>query len=128
MNEAKEYIIDQLNGLHTRFFDIKIRYEFNKGLNLHLIEVLPLSLYEDNQEYILAEMELEEEFHKLFPQEEILFVSTDSLNQVEDPDYRLGYDDTFSYRIESIGTMVMKEMEVEELSEIDSDFDFALAA
>lgn len=128
MNQANNYIKEKLRGLHNRFFDMKIRYEFNEGLNIHLIEVLPLSLYEDNQEYILAEMELEEEFHSLFPQEEILFVSTDSLNQVENPDYRLGYNDTFSYRIESIDTVVMKDVEDRELSEIDSDLDFALAA
>lgn len=127
MNQANNYIKEKLRGLHNRFFDMKIRYEFNEGLNIHLIEVLPLSLYEDNQEYILAEMELEEEFHSLFPQEEILFVSTDSLNQVENPDYRLGYNDTFSYRIESIDTVVMKDVEDRELSEIDSDLDFALA-
>lgn len=128
MNQANNYIKEKLRGLHNRFFDMKIRYEFNEGLNIHLIEVLPLSLYEGNQEYILAEMELEEEFHSLFPQEEILFVSTDSLNQVENPDYRLGYNDTFSYRIESIDTVVMKDVEDRELSEIDSDLDFALAA
>lgn len=127
MNQANNYIKEKLRGLHNRFFDMKIRYEFNEGLNIHLIEVLPLSLYEGNQEYILAEMELEEEFHSLFPQEEILFVSTDSLNQVENPDYRLGYNDTFSYRIESIDTVVMKDVEDRELSEIDSDLDFALA-
>ena len=92
MNQkAREYILDQLKELHIRVEGIKIRYEFNDDLNTHLVEVLPLSLYEDNQEYILAEMEFEEEFRTEFPEEEILFVSADSLNQVENASFSFPY-------------------------------------
>lgn len=102
--EAREYILDQLNDLYTRFEGIKIRYEFNVDLYVHIIEVLPLHIFEEKQDYILAEMKIEEEFQTLFEDEEILFVSEGSLNQIEEASFSLGYEEnilTYTIDIDS---------------------------
>lgn len=55
--KEQEYIIKQLNSLYEKFTAIQIRYEFNEGLNVHFVEVLPLEVY-DTQNYILEEMRI----------------------------------------------------------------------
>lgn len=90
---AQNYIERKLRALYSKFSGIKIRYEINALTGAHIIEVLPFSLFEDDQDYVLAEMEMEEEFEVLYgDKEEILFVSEDSLNQIESPIFQLGYD------------------------------------
>lgn len=89
---AQEYIEEELEKIHTAFEGIKIRYEIDFQMNLHLIEILPEYTFENNQKYVLAEMKMEEEFMKLYGEdEEILFVSKDSLNQICNPSFQLGY-------------------------------------
>jgi len=131
MNQkAKEYLLDQLNDLYARFEGIKIRYEFNEDLYTHIIEILPLKTYEGNQDYVLAEMKIEEEFQSLFEEEEILFVSEDSLNQIKEPSFSLGYDskDIFTYFFEQINLPEIEDQFKQELPVEDSYIDYALAA
>lgn len=99
--KAQEYIVKELNRLSEKFMGIQIRYEFNVGLNTHFIEVLPLEVY-DTQNYILEEMRISEKFEEMFgDKEELLFISKDSLNSIENPTYTLGYT-TKSYEFKSI--------------------------
>lgn len=99
--KAQEYIIKELNFLYEKFTAIQIRYEFNEGLNVHFVEVLPLEVY-DTQNYILEEMRISEKFEEMFgDKEELLFISEDSLNCIENPTYTLGYI-TESYEFKSI--------------------------
>lgn len=99
--KAQEYIIKELHKLYEEFTAIQIRYEFNEGLSTHFIEVLPLEVY-DTQNYILEEMRISEKFEEMFgDKEELLFISKDSLNSIENPTYTLGYT-TESYEFKSI--------------------------
>jgi hypothetical protein len=93
MNSSQEFIIQKLNELHFLFDTIKIRYEFRDYLNSHFIEILPLETFESNQDYISFEMQLECEFEEKFGlEEEILFISSESLNEIRNAQFSLGYD------------------------------------
>lgn len=83
--KAQEYIIKELNLLYEKFTSIQIRYEFNEGLNVHFVEVLPLEVY-DSKEFILEEIRIVENFENTFGyNQDILFISEESLNKIEIP-------------------------------------------
>ena len=93
---AKDFIIDRLNNLSTIFTDIKFRYEIRNEYN-HIIEVTPFHQYQENKDYLKAEADFENEFESSFPEDQIIFVSEDSLTQVKNVQYvftnnMLGYD------------------------------------
>jgi len=51
----------------------------------HIIEVLPLTVYENNNSYKEAEGDLTFEFDKIFFPEDIMFVSENSLTRITKP-------------------------------------------
>lgn len=67
---------------YLKFKDIEIKYQYKITTNTHIIKILPLSLYENNIEYIMEEEDIENEFTELYPFEELLFISDDSLIQI----------------------------------------------
>lgn len=89
---AKEFLIKKLKELSSKFEDVKIRYEYRKNTYSHIIEVIPLAIFNNDEDYMLAESNLEDEFESLFPQEDIVFISEDSLTEIRNPDLLLGYD------------------------------------
>ncbi|TKG95207.1 hypothetical protein EYV94_10880 [Puteibacter caeruleilacunae] len=89
---SRKFIETKLNELYSRFTEVKIRYEFRTNTNSHIIEIIPLSFFEENREYMSVEAEIEEEFETSFPNENILFVSEDSLTEVVSPMFELGYE------------------------------------
>lgn len=90
--KSKEFIEDKLNELYAKFSDIKIRYEYRANTYSHLIEVIPLCFFEENEDYIILETQIEDEFETLFPNENIVFISEGSLSEIVNPDFKLGYD------------------------------------
>lgn len=92
MNKAQQFIIEKLNDLYNSIEGIKIRYEYRDYLSTHIIEILPLNTFEFNDEYILFEMRIEDEFESIFgSDDDILFISSDSLNEIKDVQYSWGY-------------------------------------
>jgi len=92
MNSSRDYIIKQLNELYKTFSGIKVRYEYRDYLNTHLIEILPLETFENNHNFISKEMEIQDEFERLYGcNEEILFISSDSLNEIREEQHSWGY-------------------------------------
>lgn len=92
MKESIIFIKGKINELFVAFPNLKIRYEFRATIGTHLVEILPIEEYESNHDYILFEMGLENEFEALFgAKEDILFISTDSLIEIRDVQYSLGY-------------------------------------
>ena len=53
------------------------------------MEVKPLDLFENNDSYLDKEIELEDKFFKLFPKENLVFISEDSLCKIVNPDLEL---------------------------------------
>ena len=64
--KSKQYLLDKLQELSLNFKDIKIRYEHRLNTSSHLIEVIPLAIFQSNEEYMLAEanLSLKIYFHK----------------------------------------------------------------
>ena len=88
---SRDYIEKKISDLALKFSGIRIRYEYREITQSHIIEILPLDLYESNTEYLLEEELIEKEFGALFPDENILFVSEGSLSELERVDFELGY-------------------------------------
>lgn len=85
--KEQEYIIKELNSLFKKFSTVKIRYEFNEGVNTHLIEITPLEVY-NSKEFILEEIKITENFENTFGyNQNILFISVESLIKIENPTY-----------------------------------------
>jgi hypothetical protein len=92
MKESIIFIKGKINELFNEFPTLKIRYEFRATIGTHLIEILPVAEYEANHDYILFEMNLENEFESLYgAKEDILFISSDSLMEIRDVQFCLGY-------------------------------------
>lgn len=87
-----EFLETKLNELYAKFSDVKIRYEYRANTYSHLIEIIPLSFFEGNEEYISLEANIEDEFEASFPNENIVFISEGSLSEINNPDLKLGYD------------------------------------
>lgn len=87
-----DFIKNRLKELYKMFNYIKIRYNYNPNTNSHLVEIIPLSFFETNKEYIDAEIEFEEEFEMQFPEENIIFISENSLSEINNPIFELGYE------------------------------------
>lgn len=95
---AKEFIEVKLRELASRFSDVKIRYEYRVNTLSHIIEVIPLSFFEKNEDYLIEEANIENKFEELFPLENIVFISKGSLTEIKNSDLEFGYDRiTFSY-------------------------------
>lgn len=128
MNTSQEYIIQKLNEMHFLFNTIKIRYEYRDYLNTHFIEVLPFETFESNQDYISFEMQMESEFDEKFGlEEEILFISSDSLNEIRNTQFSLGYDiqEKFGVTALSMHTFLLNDFD---LNVNQDDTSYALAA
>ena len=90
--KAQDFIIKKLNELAVNFDGIRIRYEFRKNTLTHIIEVLPLDLYENDLGYLAEEDRIEDEFESLFPEDNIVFISEGSLTEIVEPYFEVGYN------------------------------------
>ena len=87
---AKDFIKNRLTKLWNRFPTVQFQYEFKTHTLTHVIEVIPLSIFEKNEGYMMLESDFEFEFEQLFPLEQILFVSEGSLTEIKNADFQLG--------------------------------------
>ena len=92
---SKKFILESLNRLSVVFPEVKIRYELNIHSQCHIIEIIPLEVFEGNEDYMKAEAALEIEFEKLFPEEEIIFISEGSLTEITNTEYEFGNDEIY---------------------------------
>ena len=83
---AQEYIFKELNALLIKFPSIVFKYKLDKNDNTHIISVEPIEEYEGNNEYMEAESDLVFDFENKYLPETIMFVSTNSLIVVNEPD------------------------------------------
>ncbi len=84
MTNSYKFIEQRIKMLFDMFPKANIRYEFRENRNTHLVEVTPLHFY-DSDRYKLKETEIEDEFEYLFPSENIIFISENSLNKIIEP-------------------------------------------
>lgn len=84
--KSKEYIFKNLRELVARFPQIKFRYQFDELEQTHIVEVTPLEVFEDDQNYKIAEGDLTFEFDRTFSPETVMFVSEHSLTRITNPE------------------------------------------
>lgn len=84
MITSKEFLREQLQSIYNKLYNIEISYEFRTGT--HIIKIAPEYIY-NNNEYIELEIELEEAFLKKFPNEEIMFISNNSLTEIKNAEF-----------------------------------------
>ncbi len=84
MTNSYKFIEKQIKMLFDFFPKANIRYEFRESRNIHLVEITPLHYY-NSDKYKYKETEIEDEFESLFPSENIIFISEDSLNKIVEP-------------------------------------------
>jgi hypothetical protein len=92
-----EYIINNLKDLHKKFVQSNIRYEFFPNLKSHLIEITPKEFY-DCDDYINEELIFEEKFQENFKNEDIVFVTSDSLNKINCPIFEVYSEQSGMFR------------------------------
>lgn len=83
---SKQFIKDRLRNLVEKFPQITFLYQFNEIDQTHIVEVLPFTKYEEDNDYKDAEGDLTYEFDRLFSPETIMFVSENSLTRVKKPE------------------------------------------
>ncbi len=99
--KPQDFIIDRLERVFNRISGIKIRYENRTNTCSHIVEVTPLVIFENDECYLNLEEELEHDFEELFPNESILFVSEESLTEVNNSCCcKFGFGQTFESFIE----------------------------
>ncbi|NQU85751.1 MAG: hypothetical protein HQ541_08325 [Mariniphaga sp.] len=90
--KANDFLIEKLKQLAEKIEEIQIRYEFRNSTQSHLVEIIPLRIFEENEAYMQEEAKLEAEFEQLYPTEEIIFISEGSLTEIITAELELGYD------------------------------------
>lgn len=68
---AKDTIIDWINGIFTVFDGINLIYAYDKMLETHLVEVTPAEI-EESEDFAKKALEFEHKFFLLFPEEDLL--------------------------------------------------------
>lgn len=123
-----DLIIKELKHISNTIEGVEIRYEFDKCNLIHLIEVKPLDLFENNSAYLDKEIELEDKFFELFPKENLVFISEDSLSKIENPDLilplKIKYENEISTPLKFNGIFGLFDLD----SVIEESNNYALAA
>ena len=90
--KARDFVEKKLRNLIEKFPNISIRYEHCKATDSHLIEILPLHFFNNNEQYMREEWDIEDEFENMYPLEDIVFISEKSLIEIKKADLTLGYE------------------------------------
>ncbi len=91
--DSVNFLKDQLLEMHNSLPYLEIRYEYKVSINTHVIEVKPVHCFQSDSQYVDIQIVLEDEFEMKFPDEEILFISTNELINIDDPILELGVSD-----------------------------------
>jgi hypothetical protein len=81
---SKLYIKDKLRNLVEKFPQMTFLYQFDEIDQTHIVEVLPFTKYEEDNDYKNDEGDLTFEFDRMFFPETIMFVSENSLTRVNE--------------------------------------------
>lgn len=84
--KSKAFIQDKLREMTNEFPYIIFQYQYDEYDETHIVEVFPLSEFDNNEPYKESEAELCYDFDKKFFPETLMFVSEDSLIRVNNPE------------------------------------------
>lgn len=81
----KDFLYKELSRISRDFPRVQFRYAFNKIISTHVVELLPLDEYLNNEELLNAWIPLSFKFQLEYPDDEISFVSSDSTLSIKEP-------------------------------------------
>lgn len=84
-NTSVEFIKEKLELLANAFKTITIRYAYNHAINTHIVELTPEEEYYNNNALDKCWIPISLEFKRLFENEDITFISSDSILRISDP-------------------------------------------
>ena len=85
--KPRDYIIGQMNELINLFNSIELRYAFDTKTNFHILEVTPESIRRGCDDFVNIEYEINCEFSKLFPNDDILITEPNALTKLVSTEY-----------------------------------------
>ena len=85
--KSTEFLKLEIDNLVKENPSIRCRYEFDTNSCVHLIEVTPFSIYKSDEKYVEHESNIVFSFIDNFPNENISFISNDSLIKISNPSY-----------------------------------------
>ena len=85
--KSKEFLIEKFNHITEKFPNIHLSYEYDPGCEMHIVEVIPTDIYDFNESYKSIEADICIEFDNSFFPESLVFVSPESIDTVENPEY-----------------------------------------
>ncbi|HTO15691.1 MAG TPA: hypothetical protein VLZ83_07960 [Edaphocola sp.] len=86
---SKIYLKNRLTELYNKFANLSIKYQYDSYTEKHIVEVLPFSEYDTNEDYLNFESELSFEFDNMFFPESVMFISEESLTKITNPEFIL---------------------------------------
>lgn len=84
---AIEFVISKIKQIASKFDEITILYENRISTKSHIVEILPIDIFESDSTFFELEDLVEKEFYEKFPEEDIVFVSEASISRVRKIDY-----------------------------------------
>ena len=88
--KPRTFITDNLKQLAEKYPSVRFSYAYRSVSKTHVVQVEPRAFFENNKAYLEEEYRLETAFNKMFPGEEILFISSGSLIQLDSPEETFG--------------------------------------
>ena len=85
MKPSVKFIKEELINLSNKLPYLEVQYEYRERNLTHIIEIKPICCFEKDSQYIDFEIDLKDRFSELFTNEDLLFISVDSLNKIEKP-------------------------------------------
>lgn len=116
--KAKHFIKKWLNQISIIFEGVSFRYEYDDKHFTHKIEVKPVDFFEQNEDYLQEEAIFNEEFEEKFYPEEVLFISENSLNKINDPEFEINNN--------NFGHEDMQSEEIHIVSDLTEDINVAI--
>lgn len=80
-----DFLKTELEKVSKNFTNVQFKYEYNNIISTHIVEILPLDEYLHNDKLSETWIPLSIEFGQIFPNEEIAFISSDSILRINDP-------------------------------------------
>ncbi len=123
--DSKNFIYTELSLFVKRFAKARVRYEYDQNALVHTIEVLPNEIYNLDKDYIEWENDFFGRFVKLFPTENICFISDDAQVGINIPELVLAgmeYDSSDSLSTAKILFSTKKSKCISETKKIRKTF------
>lgn len=94
INEIKEFLIE----VNRRFPDLKFKCGHGSSEHTYIVEVYPLSEFNNNEIYAKMELDFSYSFEDKYKECDIIFVSEEDICKVEYVLFEIGYGSPIEYK------------------------------